>query len=68
MDFEYTSIIRIENDDLERICNRIENGRTFDEAFDSVMAGYDDCDYYNCDYIRDDVEKEVKRRLIKRRK
>ena len=68
MDFEYTAVIIIDDDDLEIMCNRIENGESFDEAFDNVMASYDDCDYYNCGYIEKDVKKEVKRRLTERRK
>lgn len=68
MDFEYTAIITIDDDDLETICNRIENGENFDEAFDNVMASYDDCDYYNTFYIEADVKKEVEHRLAERRK
>ena len=68
MDFKYTATITIDDDDLERMCVRMESGETFNIVFYDVMAGYDDCDYYNCDYIYDDVKKEINRRLAERRK
>lgn len=68
MDFEYTGVITICDDDLEEMCYCVENGENFSVVFDDIMSGYDSCDYYNCGCIYDSVKKEINRRLAERRK
>lgn len=63
MDFEYTSIVRIESSDLRKMYLYVKNGGDFGDIFDEVMAGYDDEDYYNCGNVYDQVEKEIFRRI-----
>lgn len=65
MNFEYTSFIYVDECDLEEIANRVKNGEPFDDVFSDVMAGYDDCDYYNCSLIEDKVFKEIEHRIGK---
>lgn len=63
MIFEYTSTINIDENDMNRICNDVKNGRDFCDAFDDVMSEYDDCDYYHTEDIYDSVKTEIKRRI-----
>lgn len=63
MEFKYTSSIIIDDDDMDRICNEVKNGRDFNDAFEYVISGYDDCDYYHMGDIYDDVKKEIERRI-----
>ena len=63
MEFKYTSIIIIDENDMDRIYNDVKSGRDFGDAFDDVVSGYDDCDYYHMGDIYDDVEKEIERRI-----
>lgn len=63
MEFEYTSIIYIYEEDLEEMAERVKQGGDFNDVYYNVMAGYDDCDYYNCNLVMDKVRKEIERRL-----
>lgn len=63
MIFEYTSTINIDENDMNRICNDVKNGRDFCDAFDDVMSEYDDCDYYHTEDIYDSVKAEIERRI-----
>ena len=63
MEFEYTSIIIIDENDMNRIYDDVKNGRDFGDAFDDVVSKYDDCDYYHMGDIYDSVEKEIERRI-----
>lgn len=63
--FEYTSYINIAECDMDEICDDVKDGRDFADAFEDVMCGYDDCDYYHMQDIYDDVEKEIERRIKK---
>lgn len=63
MIFEYTSMIDIDERDMNRICEEVKSGKDFCDAFDDVMSGYDDCDYYHMGDIYDSVEEEIKRRI-----
>ena len=63
MEFEYTSIITINEYDMDRIYNMVKNGRDFQDAFEDVISEYDDCEYYHMGDIYDDVEKEIERRI-----
>lgn len=63
MEFEYTSSIYIQSEDLRKMYLYVKKGGNFSTIFDDVMARYDDCDYYACGLIYDDVEKEIQRRL-----
>lgn len=63
MEFEYTSSIYIEEDDLQEIVNRVKKGELFDNVFYNVLSGYDDNAYCNCSLIKNDVRKEIERRI-----
>lgn len=63
MEFTYTSTIIIDDDDMNRICNEVKGGRDFNDAFEYVISGYDDCDYYHMGDIYDDVKEEIERRI-----
>lgn len=63
MEFEYTNTIYINEADLDEMVTRVENGESFDDVFDDILAGYDDADYLNCELIRDDVREEIERRM-----
>lgn len=63
MIFEYTSMIYIAECDMDKMCNDIKNGRDFDDAFEDVISGYEDCDYYHRGDIYESVEKEIERRI-----
>lgn len=63
MEFEYTSSIYVNEDDLAEMVNRVKEGELFDDVFYDILAGYDDCDYYNCSLIKNDVRKEIERRI-----
>lgn len=63
MEFEYGSIITINERDMVTMCNDVKNGKDFADAFDDVMSGYDSCDYYHMGDIYFDVEEEIKRRI-----
>lgn len=63
MIFEYTSYINIAECDMDEICNDVKDGRDFADAFEDVMSGYDDCDYYHMGDIYESVEKEIERRI-----
>lgn len=63
MEFEYTSTIYIDEDDLTEMVKRVENGELFDNVFEDILAGYEDVDYYNCHLIKNDVRKEIERRI-----
>lgn len=63
MDFEFTSYIYIESQDLRQMYLRVKKGEKFLAVFNDIMSGYDDCDYYNSMFIAEDVEKEINRRL-----
>ena len=63
MDFEYTSSIYISSEDLRKMYLYVKKGGDFYKIFESIVCGYDDCDYYNMDCIVDDVKKEIERRL-----
>lgn len=63
MEFEYTSTIYIDEDDLTEMVKRVENGELFDNVFEDILAGYEDVDYYNCYLIKNDVRKEIERRI-----
>lgn len=65
MIFEYTSYINIAECDMNDICDDVKDGRDFADAFEDVMSGYDDCDYYHIDDIYESVEKEIERRIKK---
>ena len=66
MEFEYTSSIYINEDDLQKMARRSLNENFYDVFYD-VMAGYDDCDYYNCGLIIEAVHAEVAERIAKLR-
>lgn len=68
MIFEYTSYVNIAECDMDEICDDVKDGRDFTDAFDDIMCGYDDCDYYHMQDIYDDVEKEIERRIKKSEK
>lgn len=68
MIFEYTSYVNIAECDMDEICDDVKDGRDFADAFDDIMCGYDDCDYYHMQDIYDDVEKEIERRIKKSEK
>lgn len=63
MDFEYTTIIRIESNDLREIFLRTKRGEDFYDVFDDVMSGYDDGIYYNSNKILNEVKEEIERRI-----
>ena len=63
MEFEYTSYIFISESDLVEMVKRVKKGELFDDVFYDILAGYDDCDYYNCSLIKNDVRKEIERRI-----
>ena len=63
MEFEYTAIIYIIEEDLEDMVNRVKRGENFDDFYYDIMASYDDYAYYNCDLIKDKVQAEIKRRI-----
>jgi len=63
MEFEYTSIIYILEEDLEDMVNRVKQGEKFNNFYYDIMASYDDRDYYNCDLIKDKVQTEIERRI-----
>lgn len=64
MEFEYTSSIYVEENDLVQMCLLCKNaGYTPREAFNEVCERWDNCDYYAADFIEDDVIKEIERRL-----
>ena len=63
MEFKYTSSITIDEYDMDRICNDVKGGRDFSDAFDDVVSGYDDCDYYHMSDIYDSVKEEIERRI-----
>lgn len=63
MEFDYTSSIYIYEKDLEEMVNRVNKGEEFTDVYYDIMAGYDDCDYYNCSLIMDEVRKEIERRI-----
>ncbi len=63
MDFEFTTTIRIESEDLHEIFLRTKRGEDFYDVFDDVMSGYDDEIYYNSDKILDKVKEEIERRI-----
>lgn len=63
MDFEYQSSIWISDEDLNRMARRVASGERFGYVFQSIMAGYDDEDYYNRGLIAEEVEKEVMKKV-----
>lgn len=63
MDFEYTSSIWIEEEDLNRMVELVKEGFPFISVFNEIMAHYDDADYYNCGLIGEAVEREVEKRI-----
>ena len=63
MEFEYTSSIYVMEKDLQSMVNRVKNGELFVDVFYDILAGYDDCDYYNCSLIENQVRMEVERRI-----
>lgn len=64
MEFEYTSAIYIEEEDLVEMVIRVRDfHELFDDVFYDILAGYEDCDYYNCTLIKNDVRKEIERRI-----
>lgn len=64
MEFEYTSSIYVQENDLVEMCSLCKNkGYSPREAYKEVSTSWDDCDYYASDLIADDVVKEIERRL-----
>ena len=63
MDFEYTSSIWISEEHLNRMAKRVASGERFGKVFQSIMASYDDEDFYNCGLVAEAVEKEVTKRV-----
>lgn len=63
MEFEYTSSIWISEKDLNRMAKRVRAGKGFYQVFDSILASYDDEEYYNRGLIADAVKKEVMKRV-----
>ena len=63
MEFEYTSVIYINEYDLTEMVVRVKNGELFDDVFYDILSSYNDIDYYNCQLIKNDVRKEIERRI-----
>lgn len=63
MEFEYTSSICVLERDLDRMAECVRAGKDFHWVFDSILASYDDEDYYNRGLIAEAVEKEVMKRV-----
>lgn len=60
MEFTFTGELYIDPSDLtemKRLMN--EEDAPFSEAFDEVVSGWDDCDYYLACYIKDQVEEFI---------
>lgn len=63
MEFEYTTSICIDLQDLRKMFVRVKHGENFQDVFYDIMEEYDDSDYYNCYKIIDQVKEEIDRRL-----
>ena len=63
MDFEFRSSIYISEEDLEELAQAVREGQSFDDAYDELVCGWDDCDYGCSGYIAEAVEAEVLRRV-----
>lgn len=63
MEFEYTSSIWVSEKDLDKMAKRVRAGKNFYFVFDSILAGYDDEDYYNRGLIAEAVKSEVMKRV-----
>lgn len=63
MEFEYQSSIWVSERDLDKMTRRVDAGENFYKVFDSILASYDDEDYYNRGLIAEAVKSEVMRRV-----
>ena len=63
MKFYFESYIKVSENDLDEMVNRVKNGEDFDEVYDDISAPWNDYEYYSSILIRKDVEKEVMRRI-----
>lgn len=61
MEFEYTSSIYIDEQDLEEMTNRVKQGEELGDIYYDIMASYEDQDYYSCYLIIDQVREEIER-------
>lgn len=63
MDFNYTTTVHIQENDLCMMCNRVKAGEDFYDVYADIMSGYDDDDWYASQYVEQDVHTEILRRL-----
>lgn len=54
--------IEITDSMFDEMINELLSGKSYEKAFNDVVASLDDCDYCNVDYIEEDVLKELKKR------
>lgn len=65
MEFEFTGIFHVSTGDLEEMVKLVKDGYSPENAFDDVVSGWDDFEYYSASYVKEDVIKEIKKRLDK---
>ena len=63
MEFTYTNLIFIEEDDIKEMCSLVKKGVRIATAIDEVMAHYDDETYYSYYNIVEDLIKEIEKRI-----
>lgn len=70
MDFEYTANFYLDENDINEMCELVENNicETVEEAIDEVARGWEDYAYYSFDYVRDDVISYIYAELERREK
>lgn len=68
MNFKYSGIFTISNNDIEEMCKKNRKGLSIDNAIMRVAEGWGDIDYYTfcgCEDIYNQIENEVKKRCKK---
>lgn len=52
----------VEDGYFDEMIEQVNDGASFEEAYDEIISGFDDCNYYIAYYVRDDIIAELKRR------
>lgn len=65
MDFEFTitDVICVDRTDFNKMKKLVQNGATYEQAFEKIASSWDDYEWNMRNYIKDDVIKELKQRL-----
>lgn len=63
MEFEYTATLWVEPSAIEEMLELCRQGYSYEQAIDTVAAGWEDVDYYAVGNITSQLVLELERRL-----